>query len=360
MGAMAAPPTPSLPANGPRDDAAPDAAAGAALLAWYDRHCRAMPWRVTGGRPDPYRVWLSEVMLQQTTVAAVVPYYERFLARWPTVEALAAADDADVMAAWAGLGYYARARNLLACARAVAAAGGFPGTAEGLRALPGVGAYTSAAVAAIAFGERVAVVDGNVERVAARLLALDRPPKRASALVRSAVEAMMPAERPGDFAQAMMDLGATVCTPRRPGCTLCPLRTVCRAAALGIAGALPVREARRARARWEGVVFAPFRPDGTCLFRRRPPRGLLGGMPELCGSPWSEAPAEPMRHAPFAAAWQDAGSVTHGFTHADLTLRVFRAAAPADAPTPDGAFWRAPAEAGLPALMKKAIARAAA
>lgn len=344
----------------PRTDQDPDRAAGAALLAWYDRHRRRMPWRATRGRPDPYRVWLSEIMLQQTTVAAVIPYFERFTERWPTVAALAAADEADVMAAWAGLGYYARARNLIACAKALAAAGAFPTTAEGLRALPGVGAYTSAAVAAIAFGEAVAVVDGNVERVVSRLLMLDVPPKRAPARVAAAVEAMMPPRRPGDFAQAMMDLGATICTPRKPVCSLCPLRAPCRAAAVGAAEDFPVKAPKKARATWEGVVFAPFRPDGTCLFRIRPARGLLGGMPELFGSAWETTPpAEPFAFAPFAARWQEAGAITHGFTHAELSLRVFRTDAAADLQAPADAFWKPPDEAGLPTLMKKAVARAA-
>lgn len=319
-----------------------------------------MPWRATRGRPDPYRVWLSEIMLQQTTVAAVVPYFERFTARWPTVEALAAAEEADVMAAWAGLGYYARARNLIACARAVAAAGGFPRSAAGLRALPGVGAYTSAAVAAIAFGEAVPVVDGNVERVVSRLVALDVSPKRAPAQVAETVGAMLPPRRPGDFAQAMMDLGATICTPRKPVCGFCPLSPCCRARAAGRAEEFPVKLPKKARAVWQGVVFAPFRPDGTCLFRIRPARGLLGGMPELFGSGWGEEPAAPLDFAPFDARWQEAGVVTHGFTHAELTLRVFRTEAGAGHRAPAGAFWKAPAEAGLPTLMKKAVSRAAA
>ncbi|GAB5375135.1 MAG: A/G-specific adenine glycosylase [Acuticoccus sp.] len=340
--------------------APPDRAAGRALLAWYDRHRRTMPWRVTDGRADPYRVWLSEVMLQQTTVAAVVPYFEHFTARWPTVEALAAADEREVMTAWAGLGYYARARNLIACARAVAAAGArFPETAAGLRALPGIGAYTSAAIAAIAFGESVPVVDGNVERVVARLVRLDVPPKRAAARVAEVVAAMLPADRSGDFAQAMMDLGATICTPRKPVCGFCPMRPGCAAGMTGRAEAFPVKAPKRARAQWQGVVFAPFRPDGSCLFRIRPAKGLLGGMPELFGSGWGEAPAEPLAFAPFAATWREAGSVTHGFTHAELTLRVFRADAAAGRKAPAGAFWQAPAEAGLPTLMKKAVARAA-
>ncbi|MEM9223978.1 MAG: A/G-specific adenine glycosylase [Pseudomonadota bacterium] len=334
-----------------------DGSAGRALLGWYDRHQRAMPWRQA--RPDPYRVWLSEVMLQQTTVAAVVPYFERFLARWPTVEALAAADDAAVMEAWAGLGYYARARNLLACAREVAARGGFPRSSAGLRALPGVGVYTSAAVAAIAFGEAVSVVDGNVERVVARLLRLQDPPKTVAQTVHDAVRAMLPADRPGDFAQAMMDLGATICTPRKPVCGFCVLSDHCAASAVGDPLDFPKKVPKKPRKEWHGAVFAPFRADGSCLFRQRPPKGLLGGMPELFGSPWGAPPENPFRHAPFRAKWVEAGSITHGFTHAELTLRVFRADAPARARPPSGAYWRRPDEAGLPTLMKKAVARAA-
>jgi len=332
--------------------------AGAALLAWYDREGRALPWRVRGGLADPYRVWLSEVMLQQTTVAAVIPYFEAFTRRWPTVEALAAADDGEVMAAWAGLGYYARARNLLACARAVAAAGGrFPRTAEALRQLPGVGAYTSAAVAAIAFGEAVAVVDGNVERVASRLLALERPPKEVPREVAARVAAMMPQDRPGDFAQAMMDLGATICTPRRPACALCPLRTACRAARAGDPAAYPVKAPKRARKDWRGVAFVPWRPDGTVLMRRRPPKGLLGGMMEVFGSPWGEAPAEPLLHAPIEADWKEAGGVTHVFTHATLTLTVYAAPVGARTAAPEGAWWLEPGAAGLPTVMRKVVER---
>ncbi|MEM0905984.1 MAG: A/G-specific adenine glycosylase [Pseudomonadota bacterium] len=342
-----------------RPAASPEQSTGRALLAWFDRHRRALPWRTKGKRRDPYKVWLSEIMLQQTTVAAVIPYFETFTTRWPSVEALAAADDQEVMAAWAGLGYYARARNLLATARAVASAGRFPETADALKALPGVGTYTSAAVAALAFGEAVPVVDGNVERVVARLTALDVPPKTAAGTVRDVVEAMLPADRPGDFAEAMMDLGATLCTPRSPACGICPIRPSCAAGLAGDPARYPVKPPKRARAQWHGVVFAPFKPDGSCLFRIRPPKGLLGGMPELFGSSWGEPPADPLSHAPFGAAWEPAGSVRHIFTHAELHLDVFRVQAPAQRRAPEGAFWRTPDEAGLPTLMKKAVARAA-
>ena len=343
----------------PLSDVRADArGAGDALLAWYDREGRALPWRVSGGAADPYRIWLSEVMLQQTTVAAVIPYFVAFTQRWPRVEALAAADDAAVMAAWAGLGYYARARNLVACARAVAASGGrFPATAEALRRLPGIGAYTSAAIAAIAFGEAVPVVDGNVERVIARRLALTTPPKQATQLVRAEVAAMLPPDRPGDFAQAMMDLGATICTPRRPACALCPLRAGCRAAAQGAPTDYPVRAKKRAKGAWHGVSFVPWRPDGSVLVRRRPAHGLLGGMMEVYGSPWGEPPCAPMDHAPFAADWRDAGSVSHVFTHATLSLRVFAAAVDGAGVTPEDGQWMAPADAGLPTLMRKVVER---
>ncbi|UOM33726.1 A/G-specific adenine glycosylase [Acuticoccus sp. I52.16.1] len=336
----------------------PGREAGAALLAWYDRHRRRLPWRAAPGeRADPYRVWLSEIMLQQTTVAAVKSYYAVFLTRWPTVADLAAAEDGAVMAAWAGLGYYARARNLLACARVVAG-GAFPATRESLRALPGVGDYTSAAIAAIAFGEPVPVVDGNVERVVSRLTRLDRPPKTAKRAVEDAVAAMLPADRPGDFAQAMMDLGATICTPRSPACALCPLRPVCAAAAHGDMQDYPVKAPKRARSVWHGVAFVPVRPDGTVLLRRRPARGLLGGMAEVFGSAWGATPQEPLAHAPFAADWTPAGSIAHGFTHAELTVDVYRAQAEADAPAPAGAWWALPADAGLPTVMKKIVTRA--
>ncbi|WMS43361.1 A/G-specific adenine glycosylase [Acuticoccus sp. MNP-M23] len=337
----------------------PGPATARRLLVWYDRHKRAMPWRATSGRTEPYKVWLSEVMLQQTTVAAVGPYFERFTARWPTVEALAGADDAAVMEAWAGLGYYARARNLLKCARAVAEAGGrFPATEAELRALPGIGAYTAAAVAAIAFDEPAPVVDGNVERVVARLVALERPPKAEMARVRGLVEAMVPEGRPGDFAQAMMDLGATICTPRNPLCALCPLNADCRAAAAGNPLDYPRKMPKKARAAWFGTVYAPFRPDGAALFRVRPAKGLLGAMPELFGTPWAPVAPDPAPHAPFAAPWRAAGAISHGFTHAELTLDVMKAEVAAGTEAPAGAYWRLPEEAGLPTLMAKAVRRA--
>lgn len=331
-----------------------DKKAGNALLAWYDKHGRSLPWRTAQGEADPYGVWLSEVMLQQTTVTAVIPYYERFLARWPTVEALAAAEDDELMAAWAGLGYYARARNLLACARAVSGRG-FPGSAAALRALPGVGAYTSSAVAAIAFGERVPVVDGNVERVVSRLIALDTPPKVAVATVTAAVEAMLPTKRPGDFAQAMMDLGAAICTPKSPACGICPIRTWCTASKAGTAIDYPKKAPKKAKKVWEGVSFVVVAPGNKVLMRKRPPKGMLGGMLEAPGSGWGGAPENPFVHAPLSARWEEAGAVTHGFTHADLTLSVYTAKVPR-AVRVDGCDWY-PSETPVATLTRKVLTR---
>jgi A/G-specific adenine glycosylase len=291
------------------------------LLHWYDAHARVLPWRVPpgGGVADPYRVWLSEVMLQQTTVAAVKDYYARFLALWPTVQDLAAAEDARVMAEWAGLGYYARARNLLKCARAVTALGGFPTTEAGLRELPGIGPYTAAAVAGIAFGEKTAVVDGNVERLISRLFALETPLPKLKDEVRVIVAQLTPAERPGDFAQAMMDMGATICTPKSPACLTCPVAPRCRARAEGRATAFPVRAAKTAKPRRKGFAYVARRSDGVLLVERRPDKGLLGGMLGFPGSPWGE---DAQDTPPFGADWSDAGEVEHTFTHFHLTLTV--------------------------------------
>ncbi|MCA3254194.1 MAG: A/G-specific adenine glycosylase, partial [Alphaproteobacteria bacterium] len=294
----------------------------ARLLGWYDRAARVLPWRTPPGSnvaADPYRVWLSEVMLQQTTVAAVIPYFERFTARWPTVEALAAADDAELMAAWAGLGYYARARNLLACARAVAAAGGFPDSEDGLRALPGVGPYTAAAIAAIAFDRPAAVVDGNIERVISRVFAIATPLPAAKPEIRTRVAEVTPTLRPGDFAQAMMDLGATVCTPRRPRCDDCPLASVCAAKAAGTPEAFPVKAAKRARPTKLGTVYW-LEAAGSVLLVTRPARGLLGGMAALPTGPWTvEHPG--LADAPAAVDWAvRPAAVRHGFTHFELVL----------------------------------------
>lgn len=336
------------------------------LLAWYDQHARAMPWRVgpqdraAGVRPDPYSVWLSEVMLQQTTVAAVRGYFLRFTGRWPDVAALAAAADAEVMAEWAGLGYYARARNLLACARAVVRdhGGRFPRTAAGLRALPGIGPYTAAAIAAIAYDEAAVVVDGNVERVMARLHLVETPLPAAKAELTRLAAALTPARRPGDYAQAVMDLGATICTPRRPACGICPWRGPCRARAEGVQADLPRKLTRTAKPVRQGTVWIARRDDGAWLLETRPARGLLGGMLGWPGSGWDGAGGP----EPLAADWREAGSLRHTFTHFHLDLTVQAARVPADAAPLRGNFLP---ETGfrpgdLPSLMQKAadIARA--
>ena len=297
------------------------------LLGWYEAHARSLPWRAPPGAAlaDPYHVWLSEVMLQQTTVAAVKPYFARFLAAWPTVADLAAAPEGDVMAAWAGLGYYARARKLIACARAVAALGAFPDTEAGLLALPGIGPYTAAAVAAIAFGRRAVVVDGNVERVVTRLFALGEPLPGARPAVRARTETITPHARPGDFAQAMMDLGATICTPRGPRCLLCPLAGPCRARALGTPEAFPVKTPKAKRPTRTGHAYWITRHDGAEVWlERRPGKGLLGGMRALPDDGWS---ARADGHGEGQAAF---GTVRHVFTHFELTLRVVPRALAAD------------------------------
>ena len=316
------------------------------LLQHYVDNSRPLPWRVPPGTPppDPYRVWLSEVMLQQTTVAAVIPRFERFVERWPTVEALAAAPDADVLSEWAGLGYYARARNLIACARQVAARGGFPSTEEELRALPGIGAYTAAAIAAIAFGRRAVVIDTNVERVLARLHGIDRPLAEAKAEIRALAAAMTPPSGAGDFAQAMMDLGATICRPRGPECGRCPLRDTCTGFAGGDPERFPAAAAKRHKPVRHGIAHWVER-DGCIRLVRRPPKGLLGGMPALPGPGWGDEPSPP--RAPVLAR------VSHVFTHFRLELAV---AASAEAPA-EG--WWQPleriGEAGLPTLYRKAV-----
>jgi A/G-specific adenine glycosylase len=338
-------------------------AAGAAsreLLAWADRHRRDLPWRgAPGAARDPYRVWLSEIMLQQTTVATVAPRFERFLRRWPSVVELAAAPLDAVLQEWQGLGYYARARNLHRAAQAVAAAGGrFPDTQASLRALPGVGAYTAAAIAALAFGRRAVVVDGNVERVMARLFAVATPLPAAKPELTALAARLTPAARAGDYAEAVMDLGATICVPRRPRCPLCPWRRRCAAHRLGRAEALPRRSAKKPRPERRGVAFWLEDGDGNVLLRRRPEKGLLGGMMEVPSTPWRAKPwaeAEAARAAPARAAWRKLpGAVRHGFTHIALTLAVW-AARVAERPAVEGIWWpiaRLDAQA-LPTAMKK-------
>ncbi len=341
--------------------AAPDAAA---LLAWYDAHARDLPWRAKGeARPDPYGVWLSEIMLQQTTVAAVERYFTAFIRRWPTVEALAAADRDEVLAAWAGLGYYARARNLHACAQVVAGemGGRFPRTARELRKLPGIGPYTAGAIAAIAFGEPVAAVDANAERVLARVFAITEPPPASGRLIREAAQALTPRRRAGDFAQALMDLGATLCAPKRPACGRCPWKEACAGRARGLAEQLPRKRPRQPRPRRRGDVYFIPREDGAVLLRRRPERGLLGGMAELPSGGWDNAPPPWEGKTPFGLAFLPAGAeVRHVFTHFSLTLSVWRLAAPLPRGFSAGAgfFWHPLArmeEAGLPGVMQKAL-----
>ncbi|MBM3606160.1 MAG: A/G-specific adenine glycosylase, partial [Alphaproteobacteria bacterium] len=289
------------------------------LLAWYDRHARILPWRVPPGGPpaDPYRVWLSEVMLQQTTVAAVKAYFLRFTALWPTVQDLAAAEDARVMAEWAGLGYYARARNLLACARAVAARGGFPDTRQDLAALPGIGPYTSAAIAAIAFDRPETVVDGNVERVVSRLFAVETPLPKSRPELTALAASITPQTRPGDYAQAMMDLGATICTPRSPACVICPVMAQCDARQRGIAAELPRKLAKAPKPEREGVVWIARQGDAL-LLEQRPDKGLLGGTLAFPSARWDGRDLPP----PGPAPWREIGQVRHVFTHFSLTLRV--------------------------------------
>ena len=294
----------------------------AKLLDWYDRNARRLPWRVPpgGGSADPYRVWLSEVMLQQTTTAHAAPFFAAFTERWPIVETLAAAPEEDVMAAWAALGYYSRARNLVACARVVATRGGFPDTEEELRKLPGLGAYTAAAVAAIAFGRRAVVIDANVERVIARLFAIGEPLPGGKAAIRAAAERITPTERAGDFAQGMMDLGATICTPRDPKCLLCPVAAECESRATGEPGRFPVKAPKRARPSRIGTAFWIER-DGQVWLVRRPAKGLLGGMRALPDDGWS-ARADGSGEAPLPGSWRAGGVVRHTFTHFDLELGV--------------------------------------
>jgi A/G-specific adenine glycosylase len=328
------------------------------LLDHYRWSARKLPWRSPPGAPlaDPYRVWLSEIMLQQTTVAAVIPYFEKFIARWPTVVALADADEAELMAAWAGLGYYARARNLLACARAVMRehGGQFPEMEDGLRGLPGIGAYTAAAIAAIAFGRRAVVVDGNVERVVSRLFAVQQSLPGAKAVLRDLADSITPDEHPGDFAQAMMDLGATICTPRNPACGICPLIADCRARKQGDPARFPIKAAKKARPERRGTAWWIEAEDHVWLVRR-PDKGLLGGMMALPTGDWRER--DGMDAPPLPGHWRKMGAVRHVFTHFALDLSVEALALPAmPRLTGEGQWWRIDdlGCAGLPTLFAKA------
>ncbi len=326
------------------------------LLAWYDASARDLPWRVRpadrfkGGRAYPYRVWLSEIMLQQTTVPHATPYFESFTRRWPTVRDLAAVEDGELMGAWAGLGYYARARNLLACARAVARdhAGVFPDTEEGLRALPGVGGYTAAAVAAIAFDRPANVVDGNVERVMARLYAVETPLPAAKPELKRLAEGLVGEDRPGDWAQALMDLGATVCRPKAPLCQACPLSAGCAALATGAPETYPRKTAKAARPHRYGAALVAIR-GGEVGLVRRPDKGLLGGMLGLPGGDWAEARPKP------PSGWRRAGEIEHVFTHFSLSLEVW-----IDGPTPNDVVWTPldQAAASLPTVFRKALEQA--
>lgn len=329
-----------------------------ALLDWYHMAARDLPWRVgpkaraRGSRPDPYRVWLAEIMLQQTTVPHGARYYLAFTERWPDVHALAGARDEDVMAAWAGLGYYARARNLLKCAREVAARGGFPRTARDLIRLPGIGPYTAGAIAALAFGEPEAAIDGNVDRVFSRVLALDRPFKDAKAEIKRVVGQLVPADRPAEFAEGLMDLGATLCTPRRPNCLICPVSTFCQAFAAGEAERYPVKDKKTPKPHRTGHVFL-LTEAGNIMLERRPHRGLLGGMLGLPGSDWAEGAADKFAGAPIETNWHSCGEVRHVFTHFSLGLTVWQGKVPCKRPKGE---WVALGEVdGLPSVYLKAL-----
>ncbi len=334
------------------------------LLAWYDLHHRVLPWRISPGdaarglRADPYRVWLSEVMLQQTTVEAVKKYFIAFTQRWPSILDMAAASEDDILRAWAGLGYYSRARNLKRCATLVAAEFGgiFPDTEEGLRALPGIGPYTAAAIAAIAFNRAAVVIDGNIERVMTRLYRIETPLPQAKADIRRVLEPLVPEDRPGDFAQALMDLGSSICTPRRPSCFLCPLNEDCMALAQGEPERFPVKKPKAERLVRYGSAFVAVRRDGAILLKKRPDKGLLAGMTEIPGSIWSGETKHGLEAQPVSTNWNRAGTITHVFTHFTLMLDVYRG--DFDGPTPAGMWWSqqaaVPGEA-LPTVMKKAI-----
>ncbi len=369
----------------PGERAAPDPAA---LLAWFDRHRRDLPWRARPGETaDPYRVWLSEIMLQQTTVKTVGPYFARFVAQFPSVAGLAGADLEDVLRLWAGLGYYARARNLHACAREVAARGGFPDSEAELLTLPGIGAYTAAAIAAIAFDRPAMPVDGNVERVVARLHAVEQELPNAKPAIRTLAEAFAPARRSGDFAQAMMDLGATICTPKAPACARCPFMGACAAQRRGDAETFPRKKKKADGIMRRGAAFVAVRADGSVLVRRRAAKGLLGGMTEVPTTEWragffdaaqavAEAPqfvrmrraspaarpAQAPKRAALDVPWRRVpGVVTHVFTHFPLELVVFCAQLLQSAAAPDGTRWLARDEieaAALPTVMRKVLAHA--
>ena len=335
-----------------------------ALLEWYDRHARVLPWRIgpadhrAGVRPDPYRIWLSEIMLQQTTVAAVKDYFNRFTTLWPTVETLAGAEDATVMGEWAGLGYYARARNLLKCARVVTndLDGQFPDTVDALQKLPGIGPYTAGAIAAIAFDRPAVVVDGNVERVMARLFDIHTPLPAAKGELTERAASLTPETRPGDHAQAVMDLGATICTPRNPACGLCPWRDACQGRLNGTAAELPKKAPRKPKPIRHGTVYIARRIDGAFLLERRPDKGLLGGMLGWPGSDWTEDETPP-HTPPIRAEWKTLpAEARHTFTHFHLRLTVKTALVPFDRTPKSGTFIEKDdfRPSDLPTVMRKA------
>jgi A/G-specific adenine glycosylase len=345
--------------------------ASSLLLNWYDRHARKLPWRVHpedrnhGEVPDPYRIWLSEIMLQQTTVAAVKDYFNKFTRAWPTVEDLAAAPEEDVMKAWAGLGYYSRARNLKKCADTIVASygGRFPEDESKLIKLPGIGPYTAAAITTIAFDRHAAVVDGNVERVLARLDQIETPLPEAKPDIKKLMARLTPDIRPGDFAQAVMDLGATICTPRRPACSLCPWNDGCKAFSSGVQETLPRKAPKKVIPTRHGAAFlAVDSNNGAVLLRRRPSKGLLGGMTEVPGTEWSENfdDKDVLPLAPFSADWKKcSGEVKHTFTHFHLKVTVYRADVASGLVTLEGnAWWSAPEDLGgeaLPTVMRKIL-----
>jgi A/G-specific adenine glycosylase len=351
-----------------RQTVAEDGAARPALvLAWYDRHRRRLPWRpLPGERADPYRVWLSEIMLQQTGVKTVGPYFEKFVTRWPDVEALGRASLDDVLRMWAGLGYYSRARNLHACAVVVTRehGGTFPDTEEGLRALPGIGPYTAAAIAAIAFGRRTMPVDGNIERVVSRLYAVEDPLPQAKPLIQRLATTLLGPARAGDSAQALMDLGSSICTPKKPACALCPLNEDCVSRVRGDQESFPRKAPKKNGALRRGAAFVVTRGD-ELLVRTRPEKGLLGGMTEVPTSDWLAAQDDKaaLKQAPTLKGvprWhRKAGVVTHVFTHFPLELVVYTARIPARARAPAGMRWVPVAtlrDEALPNLMRKVIA----
>ena len=329
------------------------------LLDWYSRHARELPWRTgpaaraAGERPDPYHVWLSEIMMQQTTIPHGTPYFLKFLGRWPTIEKLASAKDEEVMAAWAGLGYYARARNLLKCAREIATRGSFPETEAELRKLPGIGPYTAGAIAALAFGQSAAAVDGNVERVFSRLLAMTGDWKEEKKRIASLVRELVPADRPGAFAEALMDLGATLCTPTKPNCMLCPLSSLCAGRASGEPERFPIKPAKTPKPQRRGRAFILL-DKGDVWLTRLPPKGLLGGMLALPSDGWREETYDASRPFPAKASnWEEIGEVRHVFTHFALTLEVWRGEL--SGKRPDGDWPPLKDASGLPSVFKKAL-----